>query len=184
MEERGRIGSRFLFFVCKAPPGFLPGGAFSFQAEPERRGCVQREGEDKVWLGKSAGLFGFKSVFAQAADRADPILRHILPSRAGSYTVIWVACGGVIDIAAGADIFTHGFAVSFLLAEVTLQQALERLAVAGLVMILLQKPRYIVRTASSISYILCFSKTFPTIFPPKIFLWEIVYPALFLAVFC
>ena len=134
------------------------------------------------WI--SRGSFRFERVLAQTADRALPILRDLFPRGAGGDAVVRITNLGVIDIAAGADIFTHGFAVSFLLAEVTLQQALKRLAVAGLVMILLQKPRYIVRTASSISYILCFSKTFPTIFPPKIFLWEIVYPALFLAVFC
>ena len=62
-----------------------------------------------------AGLFihslGGEHVLAQAADGADPIFGDIFPGGAGSDAAVGIADGGVIDIAAGADIL-HG-AVSF-----------------------------------------------------------------------
>ena len=80
-----------------------------------------------------------ESVLAKAAGGANPILRHILPRGTGRNTVVRIADGGIIHIATGAFILLHRFLPLFLkfcfalLAEVALEQASERLAVAGLV---------------------------------------------------
>jgi hypothetical protein len=58
-------------------------------------------------------LSGIKGVLAKTADGADPIFGNVLPDCAGGYTVVGVAQGGVIDIAAGALVF-HGNVSSYL----------------------------------------------------------------------
>ena len=78
----------------------------------------------------------FKLTLAQTTHGADPVGGDILPGRAGSHAVVGASHGRVIFIAAGADILIHHDR-SFLRdrgsAKVALQQALERLAAAGLV---------------------------------------------------
>lgn len=79
----------------------------------------------------------FKLTLAQTTHGADPVGGDILPGRAGSHAVVGASHGRVIFIAAGADILIHHDR-SFLgdrgSAKVALQQALERLAAAGLVL--------------------------------------------------
>lgn len=58
-------------------------------------------------------LSGIKGILAKTADGADPIFGNVLPDCAGGNTVVGVAQGGVIDIAAGAFIF-HGNVSSYL----------------------------------------------------------------------
>ncbi len=48
-----------------------------------------------------------KSVLAEAAGGADPIGGNIFPGSAGSYAVIGIANGGIVFIAAGANVFFH-----------------------------------------------------------------------------
>lgn len=78
----------------------------------------------------------FKLTLAQTTHGADPVGGDILPGRAGSHAVVGASHGRVIFIAAGANILIHHDR-SFLRdrgsAKVALQQALERLAAAGLV---------------------------------------------------
>lgn len=50
---------------------------------------------------------GGKCVFTKTAGGADPILRHILPRRAGCNAVIGIAQRGIVDIPADTFIF-HG----------------------------------------------------------------------------
>jgi len=83
-------------------------------------------------------LFLLEAFLAHPADRAGPALRNLLPGSAGGNAVVRITYGGIIDIAAGANILTHAN-TPLTESEVTLQQAGESLAVTGFVMILLQK---------------------------------------------
>ena len=74
----------------------------------QRRGA-KRAGKHK--LPALVFLLGGEHVLAQAADGADPILGDIFPGGAGGDAAVGVADGGVIDIAAGADVLHD--AVSF-----------------------------------------------------------------------
>ena len=76
-----------------------------------------------------------KDVLAQAAGGADPVLGDLLPGGAGGDAVVRVAYRRVIDVTAGADILVHLVFLPYS-AEVALQQTLEGLAVAGLVLTL------------------------------------------------
>ena len=78
----------------------------------------------------------FKLTLAQTTHGADPVGGDILPGRAGSHAVVGASHGRVIFIAAGADILIHHDRSCLRdrgSAKVALQQALERLAAAGLV---------------------------------------------------
>ena len=68
-----------------------------------------------LW-GKSGrvGSGGSKSVLAQAADGAHPILGDILPFGAGGDAAVGIADFGIVDVTAGAFKFFHG---GFLLAQ-------------------------------------------------------------------
>ena len=78
--------------------------------------------------------FGTELVFADAAQRADPIFGDGFPRRAGGDAVVGAAGCGVVDVAADVTDVFHGCVSRYgkLLAEVAVQQTLERLAVAGL----------------------------------------------------
>ena len=52
-------------------------------------------------------LFLLKNVLAQSAGGADPAVGDLVPGGAGGDAVVRVADGGVIDVAAGADILIH-----------------------------------------------------------------------------
>ena len=53
-------------------------------------------------------FFRAELVFADAAERADPILGNFFPGRAGGYAVIGITDCGVIDIAADITDIFHG----------------------------------------------------------------------------
>ena len=43
-------------------------------------------------------LFGGELILVYAADRANPILRHIFPSRSGCYAMIRISFGRIIYV--------------------------------------------------------------------------------------
>ena len=81
------------------------------------------------------GLSLLKDVLAHSADGADPAVGDLVPGGTGGDAVVGITHSGVVLITARANVLVH---LVFLpcLAEVPLQQALEGLAVAGLVLIL------------------------------------------------
>ena len=53
------------------------------------------------------GLFLLKDILAHSTDGADPAVGDLVPRGARGDAVVRVACGGVVLIAAGADVLIH-----------------------------------------------------------------------------
>lgn len=70
-------------------------------------GQIKKSRWEKPIGSRICGLLFLEHVLAQAADGADPIGGDIFPGSAGGDAVIGIANGGVINIAAGADILIH-----------------------------------------------------------------------------
>jgi hypothetical protein len=56
---------------------------------------------------KYACLRFVEHIFAETADRADPIFWYIFPGCAGRYTVVGIADCRIIDITAGTFVHVH-----------------------------------------------------------------------------
>lgn len=78
-----------------------------------------------------------KGILGQPTYGAYPILGDILPRSAGSNAAIGIALSRIVDVSAGAFVLSHGKSLLIfkkcLLAEVTVQQAFESLAMASLI---------------------------------------------------
>ena len=128
------------FLSCDKHSVTFPAAVVNFPTRyiSARAKAKQRKPATRLPLFVFTLCFGTELVFADAAQRADPIFGDGFPRRAGGDAVVGVAGCGVVDVAADVTDVFHGCVSRYgkLLAEVALEQTLERLAVAGLNLIL------------------------------------------------